>query len=44
MKLSDVAVVIASVGTLLTGIANLLTAIKKKPLENKRIPKAKKFK
>ncbi|MDU6600141.1 hypothetical protein PO908_02945 [Streptococcus anginosus] len=43
MKLSDVAVMIAAVGSLLSGTASMIIALKKEPKEHKT-SKAKRFK
>lgn len=43
MKLSEVAVVIAAVGSLLSGTASMIIALKKEPAERKP-HKAKRFK
>ena len=43
MKLSEIAVVIAAVGSLLSGTASMIIALKKEPQEHKR-HKARRFK
>ncbi len=43
MKLSDVAVIIAAVGSFLSGTASMIIALKKEPKEHK-VSKAKRFK